>query len=83
MSIPVRTPDIGSNMADDVSDIVWPRRIFEAKGGHRQKEHNKLWSYFSMTANYNGRYVHNQLVERHPKVTLHSWGLFFVLQVAL
>ena len=38
-----------------------------------------------MTANHNElyRYVHNQLVERHPKVTLHSWGLFFVLQVAL
>ena len=34
---------IGSNMADDVSDVVWPRGIFEAKGGHHQKEHKKLW----------------------------------------
>ena len=65
-------------MADDVSDVVWPRGIFEATGGHHQKEHKKLRSYISMTfiimANY--RYEHNQLVERHPKVTLHSWGLF-------
>ena len=68
-------------MADGVSDVVWPRGIFEAKGGHHQKEHKKLWSYISMTANY--RYVHNQLVERRAKVALHSWGLFFVLQVAL
>ena len=28
----------------------------------------------------NYRYVHNQLVERRAKVTLHSWGLFFVLR---
>ena len=28
-------------------------------------------------------FVHNQLVERHAKIALHSWGLFFVLQVAL
>ena len=40
-------------MADDVSDVIWPRGIFEAKGGHHQKEHKKLWSYFSMTVNYN------------------------------
>ena len=40
-------------MADDVSEVGWPRGIFEAKGGHHQKEHKKLWSYFSMTANYN------------------------------
>ena len=56
-------------MADDVSDVVWPRGIFEAKGGYHQKAHKKL------IMNY--RYVHNQLVERRATVALHSWGLFF------
>ena len=31
-SIPVRAPDIGSNMADDVSDVVWHRGIFPTGG---------------------------------------------------
>ena len=39
-------------MADDVSDVVWPRGIFEAKEDNHHKERIKLWSYFSMTANY-------------------------------
>ena len=47
-------------MADDVSDVVWPRGIFEAKEDHHPKEREKLRSYFSMTANNNELYVRTQ-----------------------